>query len=193
MTIKTEQVERPDFLRVFKVTAPGEKFAREVIMPKGMNAVMVLAIRQRADGEWVAHLVRETLQPGRYMATGRADGLTFPKGLVDEGEETLEAGAREVGEELGYAVADVVAIQGPPLIAAPGFLAHATHLAVAVLGERKDALRTGGDEEAGAIATEEYFLSAVMQGYLFEGDARHLALVWNPEVKRILRDLGARQ
>lgn len=187
--ITVQQVPGFNFLKSFTVTPNDGSFSREVVVPKGQNAIMVLAVRyDSVYSVWKAVLIRENLQPGRFMATGEPSGLTFPKGLLDEGENAMEAGVREIGEEAGYSVSTVVNIPDSPLIAAPGFLAHQTHMAIAILGKRN--VTKEGDEEKGAIDVEEHNLCNVLNGSLFQGDARHLALVWNPTTKQILEKIG---
>ena len=55
--------------------------------------------------------------------------LGFPKGIVEEGEDVLEAANRELQEEVGYAARELHLLQGVTL--APGYIQHRTSLVLA--------------------------------------------------------------
>jgi ADP-ribose diphosphatase len=68
-------------------------------------------------------LVRE------YAAGTDRYELGFPKGIIEPGEDPLEAAGREVREEVGFGARDLRLIQGVSL--APGYIQHQTSLVLA--------------------------------------------------------------
>jgi ADP-ribose diphosphatase len=65
-----------------------------------------------------------------YSAAIEQYELTFPKGLIDDGEEILQAANRELQEETGYAADELRYIM--PLSIAPGYIVHTTHMVIAL-------------------------------------------------------------
>jgi ADP-ribose diphosphatase len=62
--------------------------------------------------------------------------LTLPKGLVDSGEDFLEAANRELQEEIGYRAGELEYLC--PLTIAPGYINHTSHIILATdLNESK--------------------------------------------------------
>ncbi|MGD2084018.1 MAG: ADP compounds hydrolase NudE [Chromatiales bacterium] len=55
--------------------------------------------------------------------------LAFPKGLIEPGEDPMEAANREMQEEIGYAARHLEPLES--LTIAPGYLRHTTHVVVA--------------------------------------------------------------
>lgn len=61
-----------------------------------------------------------------YSAAIDAYELTLPKGLVDSGEDFLQAANRELQEEVGYRADNLDYLC--PLTIAPGYINHTSHL-----------------------------------------------------------------
>lgn len=55
--------------------------------------------------------------------------LGFPKGIVESGEDPLEAAGREIREEIGFGARDLRVLHRLSL--APGYIQHQTHLVLA--------------------------------------------------------------
>lgn len=83
------------------------------------GAVMVLPV---VDKETFI-LIRE------YAAGVERYELAFPKGLIDPGENALEAANRELQEEAGFAAKKLSSLKKISL--APGYLSHQMHLVIA--------------------------------------------------------------
>jgi len=83
-----------------------------------------------------------TLLLAREYATGTDRyELGFPKGIVEPGEDLLEAAGRELREEIGFGSRDLRSIRKVSL--APGYIQHETHL---VLAQDLYRERAQGDE-----------------------------------------------
>lgn len=67
--------------------------------------------------------------------------LGLPKGIVEAGEDPLDAGLREIQEEVGYGARDLRLIRTVSL--APGYIQHLTHI---VLARELFPQRAEGDE-----------------------------------------------
>ncbi len=80
-------------------------------------------------------LVRE------YAAGTDRYELGFPKGIVEPGEDLLEAAGREIREEIGFGSRDLRLLHQVSL--APGYIQHETHL---VLARELYPERAPGDE-----------------------------------------------
>jgi len=71
-----------------------------------------------------------TLLLAREYATGTDRyELGFPKGIVESGEDPLEAAGREIREEIGFGARDLRVIR--KVSVAPGYIQHETHLVLA--------------------------------------------------------------
>lgn len=55
--------------------------------------------------------------------------LGFPKGIVESGEDLLEAAGREIREEIGFGSRDLRLMRSMSL--APGYIQHETHMVLA--------------------------------------------------------------
>jgi len=101
--------------RLFKVEqvqlrfSNGEERLFERMRGSGRGAVMVVAC---PDPEHF-YLIRE------YCAGTHDYQLGFPKGLIDPGEDALQAGVRELKEEAGFGARKLVMLRSVAL--APGY------------------------------------------------------------------------
>lgn len=110
--------------------ANGRSFRYDVLRRRAVDAAVIVAYARDDHGR--AHIfLRSAIRPPLAL---RDDGVALdsglwelPAGLVEPGEEPAEAAARELEEEVGFAVspASLVAL-GPPVVPAP-----------AIIGERQ--------------------------------------------------------
>lgn len=85
----------------------------------GRGSVLVVPIQD----EQTLLLVRE------YGAGTDRYELGFPKGIVESGEDPLEAAGREMREEIGFGARDLQLLRRVSV--APGYIQHETHLVLA--------------------------------------------------------------
>ena len=88
-------------------------------IPGGADSVLILPL---LDPETLL-LIRE------YGAGTDRYELGFPKGVVEPGEDALEAANREIQEEVGYASRDLRLIHCLSLV--PGYIGHRTQVVLA--------------------------------------------------------------
>jgi ADP-ribose diphosphatase len=81
-----------------------------VLVVPTLDAQTVLLIREYAAGS------------DRYE-------LGLPKGIVETGEDPLDAAGREIREEIGYGARDLTQLRTVTL--APGYIQHRTHIVLA--------------------------------------------------------------
>ncbi|MBF0219010.1 MAG: ADP compounds hydrolase NudE [Gammaproteobacteria bacterium] len=103
----------------------------ERLLGSPQGAVLIIPLLSRDE----VLLVRE------YAVGVERYELTLPKGKIDTGESMLQAAARELTEEVGFAARKLHHLSS--LTVAPGYLRGVTHLVVA---EDLYPLRTKGDE-----------------------------------------------
>jgi len=72
---------------------------------------------------------RTLLLTREYAAGMDRYELGFPKGIVEPGEDPLEAAGREIREEIGFGARNLRLLQKVSL--APGYIQHETHLVLA--------------------------------------------------------------
>lgn len=127
MPIKPEilKVTKPEKSTLFHVEqvdlrfSNGEERRFERLASSSRGAVMVLAI----DAEQNIVLIRE-------YATGFNDYvLTLPKGVIDPGEDALQAANRELQEEAGFAANELHVIRN--MSAVPNYMGNSLTLVVA--------------------------------------------------------------
>ncbi len=99
--------------------ANGKKRQYQRIVGSPQGAVLVVPL---LDRETVL-LIRE------YAAGMDRYELALPKGHIEEGEDPLTAGNREIQEEIGYAANRLEQIASFTI--APGYLGHTTHIVLA--------------------------------------------------------------
>lgn len=112
----------------------GAQVQFERIMANAGRAVMVAAIT--AENEII--LVRE------YAAGTERYELQLPKGIVEPGEDSIQAANRELSEETGYAGKELTMLQ--TLRVSPGYFQHETDL-VMVTGLFENKLESGDEPE----------------------------------------------
>jgi len=127
MPIKPEilKLSRPERSRLFHVEqvhlrfSNGEErmFERLITPPRG--AVMVIAI----DSDDQLILIRE------YAAGLDEYVLTLPKGVIDPGEDPLQAANRELQEEAGFGARELHPLKR--ISAAPNYMGHMLDLVIA--------------------------------------------------------------
>lgn len=120
--LKITKPEKPALFHVEQVDlrfSNGEKRRFERLASSGRGAVMVLAV----DADQNIILIRE-------YATGFDDYvLTLPKGVIDPGEDALEAANRELQEEAGFAAKELHIIRN--MSAVPNYMGNSLTLVVA--------------------------------------------------------------
>ncbi|AHK80215.1 MULTISPECIES: ADP compounds hydrolase NudE [Ectothiorhodospira] len=99
--------------------ANGARTRFERLVGSGRGAVLIVPM---LDDDTVL-LIRE------YAAGTQRYELGLPKGLVEQGEELLEAANREIMEEVGYGARQLDYLTA--LTVAPGYLSHSTHVILA--------------------------------------------------------------
>ncbi|WP_207061580.1 ADP compounds hydrolase NudE [Motiliproteus sp. SC1-56] len=120
--LKTRTVARS---RLFEVEALDLRFTNGVertyerLAKKGWGAVMVIPL---LDPDTLL-LINE------YAAGLNAYQLTLPKGLIDPGEDPLEAANRELMEEVGYGARRLTPLK--ELTTAPNYMGHSIQIIVA--------------------------------------------------------------
>ena len=112
----------------------GEQTEFERIRSNAEKAVMVAAVT--ADHEIL--LVRE------FAAGTERYELQLPKGIVEAGEDSLQAANRELAEETGFAAQQMKVLQ--TLRVSPGYFRHQTDLVLAQ-GLYPQQLETGDEPE----------------------------------------------
>lgn len=96
----------------------GEERTYERLTPQRRSSVMIVPI---LDDQLV--FVKEyAVGPERYE-------LTFPKGIVDQGEEPIESANRELQEEIGFAAKNIQPLR--PLYSGPSHMYGIMHVFVA--------------------------------------------------------------
>ncbi len=150
-------------LRIDKVTLPdGKVSSREVIE----HAPAVAVIPEKADGS--------VLLVEQYRYAVNRSLLEIPAGIVEDGEDPLEAAHRELMEEVGYDAASLVEVGR--FFTSPGFsnevivLYHATDLCPARL-ESDDDEFIRVVEVAGKDLAEVFAEQDIM-------DAKSMAAAW---------------
>lgn len=96
----------------------GEKRTYERLTPKGRSSVMILPIHQ----DHIIFVKEYAVGSERYE-------LTFPKGMVDLGEEPIESANRELQEEIGFGSRNLQPLRS--LYSAPSHMFGLMHLFVA--------------------------------------------------------------
>ena len=99
--------------------ANGKRRCYERVLGDKTGAVLVVPL---LDSETLL-LIRE------YAAGSHRYELAFPKGRIEDGEDTLEAANRELREEVGYAANDLSLLR--TVAVAPGYIQHHTQLVLA--------------------------------------------------------------
>jgi ADP-ribose diphosphatase len=123
--------------RQFQVERIGLRFTngREVswerLKSPARGAVLVVPL---LDSETVL-LIRE------YAAGVERYELALPKGRIEDNESVVDAGNREIMEEIGYGARKITPLKSVTL--APGAISHATHM---VLAEELYPAQREGDE-----------------------------------------------
>lgn len=97
----------------------GARTSYERLTGSGRGAVMIVPM---LDAQTVL-LIRE------YAAGTHRYELALPKGLVESGEDLLEAANREIKEEIGHGARDLRQLGA--LTVAPGYMSHTTHIILA--------------------------------------------------------------
>jgi ADP-ribose diphosphatase len=111
--------------RLFKIEqlqlrfSNGEERTYERMRGSGRGAVMIIAC---PDPEHF-YLIRE------YSAGTHDYQLGFPKGLIDPGEDVLEAANRELKEEIGFGAGRFIPLKS--LALAPGYFNATMHIVLA--------------------------------------------------------------
>ncbi|MBR9884560.1 MAG: ADP compounds hydrolase NudE [Oceanospirillales bacterium] len=111
--------------RLFHVEALDLRFSNgaerrfERLALRGRGAVMVVAL----DEEMNVQLIRE------YAAGLHDYVLTLPKGLIDPGEDSLQAANRELQEEVGFGAREMVMLKN--LSSAPNYMGHSIDVILA--------------------------------------------------------------
>lgn len=120
--VKKEEAARS---RIFCVEAlhlefsNGEKRIYERLKAGGSGAVLIVAINEQNE----LMLIRE------YAAGTERYELALPKGLIDAGEQPLEAANRELKEEVGFGATNLIELKQVTL--APGYLSHKMSIVLA--------------------------------------------------------------
>lgn len=96
----------------------GEQRTYERLTPQRRSTVMVLPI----DNDDLIFVREYAVGPERYE-------LTFPKGIVDQGEQPIEAANRELQEEIGYAARKLESLRA--IYSGPSHMYGLMHLFVA--------------------------------------------------------------
>ncbi|MFP4244446.1 MAG: ADP compounds hydrolase NudE [Ectothiorhodospira sp.] len=97
----------------------GTRACFERLMGSGRGAVLIVPM---VDEDTVL-LIRE------YAAGTQRYELGLPKGLVEAGEDLLEAANREIMEEIGHGARELEYLTA--FTVAPGYLSHTTHIILA--------------------------------------------------------------
>ncbi|SEP86529.1 ADP-ribose diphosphatase [Ectothiorhodospira magna] len=111
--------------RLFQVEEVDLRFANgaqrcfERLVSSSRGAVLIVPM---LDADTVL-MIRE------YAAGTHRYELALPKGLVEPGEDVLEAANREIMEEVGYGARQLTPLTA--LSIAPGYLGHVTHIILA--------------------------------------------------------------
>lgn len=120
--LKQTEIAKTRLFRVEELELEFSNGARRVyerMVSGSRGAVMVVAVT--ANKELV--LIRE------YSAGTDDYQLAFPKGLVDAGETSIQAGNRELKEETGFGANEIAEIKSVTL--APGYFSHRMSLLLA--------------------------------------------------------------
>lgn len=120
--LKTEVIATSRFFQVEQLElrfANGQQRSYERLSNRGHGAVMAIPL---LDDDTVL-LVRE------YAAGLHRYELGLPKGIIEAGENTLQAANRELMEEVGYAARDLRLLT--TMSAAPGYLSSRMDVVIA--------------------------------------------------------------
>jgi ADP-ribose pyrophosphatase len=138
-------IQRVDLVASYPDGTSSEPFAYDVATRKALDAVVMAAFYADRGVHYV--FLRSAVRPPcalRSIAPAHDGGLwELPAGLVEPGESPADAAARELGEELGFAVAPgAMRPLGEWTFPAPGIIAE-RHVFLAVeVDPRKRALPT---------------------------------------------------
>ncbi len=115
----------------------------DITFPNGATRTYERLMGTRQDSVIILPFVDDDtiLLIREYAAANECYELSLPKGMVDAGEEPLDAANRELQEETGYAAAQLRYLH--KLDIAPGYICHASH---AVIATELTPSRLKGDE-----------------------------------------------
>ncbi len=112
------KTSRFEFERLHLRFSNGEERLYERMKSGARGAVLIVPV---LDDQVL--LIRE------YAAGTDCYELAFPKGLIDPGEDMLQAANRELMEEVGYGARELLHLRTMSI--APGYFSHLTHVVLA--------------------------------------------------------------
>ncbi len=103
----------------------------DITFPNGATRTYERLMGTRADSVIILPFLDDDtiLLIREYAAANECYELSLPKGMVDTGEQPLDAANRELQEETGYAAAQLRYLH--KLDIAPGYICHTSHAVVA--------------------------------------------------------------
>ncbi len=124
-------VRRLDVVVVHEGKAPSAPLAYDVLDRRALDACVIVAHHRAPDGRthvWVRTCLRPPLALRTTEPTSSGVLWEVAAGLIEPGESAVEAGARELAEELGFAVsASSLVPLGSWTAPAPAFIGEVHH------------------------------------------------------------------
>ena len=126
--------------------------------PKGRKAVVIAAIhRSKIDGVYDDKLV--ITKEYRVPIEGYEYG--FPAGLIDRGETPEDAVRRELEEETGLIVDEIIHIS-PPVLSSAGITNEAIHMAYVIVSGEPNKDKLEASEDITTLLLDKQGVGAIM-------------------------------
>jgi 8-oxo-dGTP pyrophosphatase MutT (NUDIX family) len=129
---KVREVKGPEFLKIkhleLQLEFPngefGNPFVHDVVERKSQDAVIICAVQNKKV--WLRSCIRPAIGDRFPFPNTQANTWELPAGLIDEGEQPVEAAIRELKEEVGFNFSNIVKF-GDPVWGSVGLVGELLH------------------------------------------------------------------